>query len=277
MFPLHSALPLVARRYVLKKSLIRTAGLRWYDWQFWSVFPYLFFKFGSLRRISQEPVEAQMALNNQTMARSNSGANTGRITNHAKETNTVKEYLEQRKKRKRSLQRWLYERQVLNHMSAVHTLFERIEARRARGAMLPYDGPAYTTAYVPAMRGFKHVAPLAIKVIASSRARGPDRPHLTALADAVTDYYAPFPPEKEAELARMEPERRRVVRMKLRKARWQSSRGEESGRQLLHTELRLAQLRGEQWPAVDRDLVLRMFGRDGRFPMGCGRERGDLE
>ena len=31
-----------------------------------------------------------------------------------------------RKERKRSLQRWLYERQVLNHMAAVHELFERL-------------------------------------------------------------------------------------------------------------------------------------------------------
>ena len=62
----------------MKKALIKNDGMKWYDWMFWSLFPKLFDEFGALRLISQETIEAQMALDNQHMQRSNGFGNVGR-------------------------------------------------------------------------------------------------------------------------------------------------------------------------------------------------------
>lgn len=257
------------RWYVLKKAMLKPDGLRWYDWQFWSIFPELFFKFGSLRLISQEALEAQMALNNQHMQRSNGFGNVGRRLGDAVRAGAqqLAEYMRKRAANARSSVRWLWERQFVAFMAPVHEVYERLEERKAAGTGIPYQGEPGSRSYVEAHITFESISPTALKLISRARAAGADRNSLKALACLVAAHRKDLD-EDVKRCAAMLPEDRRKELLRARKRRWKQAKGEGSGKALLHAEARLGQ--------AHKGLVLRMFGAGGMFPMCTGRARREL-
>ena len=279
-----------ARQYVLKKAVLG-APLRWYDWQLFSVFSKFFDTFGSLRLISQETMEGQMPHMNRALQRSNGGANAGRkpaASTLAELRMTMPEYMKQRAAKKRTMSRWLFERTELSWFAQVHEVFERLEALKAAGTYIAY------ALYCTRQRSFDDVTPLAIKLLARSRARAHDaNGTLEKLRDAVLEYYAPTAAEEAPGHALLDDAGKKRVILVARKARWKG-RGGKEGRALLHADVPLAVEGEEGWswgmlvscqgkvsagraglvsPTPGRAWLLSMFGKQGRFPMGCGRHR----
>ena len=272
------------RLYVLKKVMIKNEGLKWYDWQFWSIFPILLERFGSLRLISQETQEAQQALNNQLLQRSNGFGNVGRLTNKSIADGTTQEYKDTRKKGARTVQRWLWERQELSWFAQVHEVFDRLEVFKAAGNMVPYLGEPWSYAHVPAVLSFEKVTPPAIRLIARSRARGRDRAKLTLLARLVRDAQADLQEDVDR-VACMAPEDRRVALLRARKQRFVRDHkkwdDEDSIKALLHRALALDERsvdeQGDRLCRFQRkELLMATFGEDGTYPFPCGRDRAVL-
>ena len=254
------------RFYVLKKALIKNDGMRWYDWQFWSIFPKLLDTFGSLRLISQETVEAQMALNNQHMTRSNGFSNAGARLKEAVHggVEKLKEYMARRAANARSMWRWLWERQLVSWMAPVHEVFDRMEARKAKGEAMPFAGDDYTDAYEPAHRSFETISPTALKLLGRSRAKGKDRPQIVELRKLVQQHLVDLPEDVEKYKEYPEADKYKELQ-KARKKRWAAAKGEGSGKQLLHTPLALEE-------HTYKAHLLRLFGANGVFPMPYGRQ-----
>ena len=250
------------RWYVLKKAAVKNDGLRWYDWQFYSLFPKLFYMFGSLRLLSQEVMEAQMALNSRLLQRSNGFSNAGRRSLKAIREGTTAAYMAARKALMRTPWQWLWERQLLAWIAPYSELFTRLEEAKRTGRVKDYEGDAHS--YVEAHRSFKRVSPVALKHIARARARhAPNRPSLAALASSVAAHVQDL--EADVDRARcMDEEDGRKYLLMQRKKRWKSAKGEGSGKQLLHADLPV--------PGGEK-VVHAMFGRAGRYPTGCGRKR----
>jgi hypothetical protein len=258
------------RWYLLKKALIKSGAMKWYDWQYWSMFPILFDKFGSLRLISQETMEGQQAILNQQLHRSNGFGNVGRRLKSAVQAGAeaVKEYMEKRKKKARGMTRWLFERLFLGFMVPVRELFERLEALKAAGKGRAYRGEPFSHAYVPACNSFTLTTSTAFKLVGRSRAAGVDRPLITALLEKVEAARQDLDEDVE-KFQHMSPADRRIHLLRARKKRWKLDNGAGSGKQLLHTRAELSE--------NGAYVLLPVFGSGGRFPMGFGRERVEEE
>ena len=256
-------------RYVIKKGMLKTGALKWYDWQYYSIFPQLFHKFGSLRMISQETMEAQQAHMNQFTQRSNGWGNVGRRMKSwiAESVQAVKEGMARRAAQARSMERWLYERCTLSWFGQVHEVFERLEKRKEEGQFIPYIGDDYSHAYVPAHNSWKAVSPNALKIVAHSRLKGKNAATFTELRRQVLAHRTDLP-EDLAHCAAWGAEDRHTYLLKRRKARWHNAKGQGSGRELLHRKAEVAE--------DERKALQRMFGPKGMFPIGCGRARTSM-
>ena len=209
-----------------------------------------------------------MALNNQHMTRSNGFGNAGRKKKKEVEAGTAEQYMEQRDKNKRPMERRLWERQTMAWFAPVHTVFDRLEEIKVAGKTVAYgSNESYGDgSYVGAVRSFNSVTPTALKLIAASRAEGGDRHTLTKLAEAVVDAQQ----DDEADVAKYasikDPEDKRKALQRARKKRWKQNK---SAHALLHTDVRVRS--SSKW------WLRALFGKEGRYPMGLGRAREELE
>ena len=124
-----------SKLYVVKKAMLNSTYLVWYDWQMYSVMAKLFDRYESLMLISQEGMEAVQKQNNSLQRHTNNGCNGGRIPTRIimEGIEAIKRYLLDRKSKMISPCKRLWQQQLLQFMSSFHSIFERCEAYKAEG------------------------------------------------------------------------------------------------------------------------------------------------
>ena len=129
-----------AQYYVVAKKTV-AQKLVWYDWQIFSIMPFLFDRYESLMMISQEGMEAVQKQNNALQRNGFNYANVGRYPKAviAQGLDAIKAYLAERLKKMKSPAHWLWSKQVLQFMSTFHEIFERVERYRAEGHTITWD------------------------------------------------------------------------------------------------------------------------------------------
>jgi hypothetical protein len=132
--------------YVQTKSSIRAGITVWYDWQLYSAFGAIFDKYESLMLISQEGMEACQKWCNTLMRLGNNFANVGRIPWAILKAGRerVKAYMQDRAKKKKSPEEWLW-RQMFKSFASRHSRpIERVDEYRRIDKTLDWE-----TEFVP--------------------------------------------------------------------------------------------------------------------------------
>ena len=176
-----------SKLYSSLKSAIRPGITNWYDWQLFSILPDQFDRWGSLMLMSQEGMEAINKRQNMLMRLNNNFSNASRIPTHVKRAglDAVRAHMEERKKRKKSPERWLYDRNLMSFVAHFSFSFESAKACAKEGRVLDSD-----SFYEPAWDSFRGLAAMRFRlwgrwqVVRVAKTAGGEMP---ASADVVVD------------------------------------------------------------------------------------------
>jgi len=157
-----------SRMYVMEKSCICAGITSWYDWQMYSIFPKVFYTYGSLYAICQEGMEACQKQSNMFLRLGNKFANAGRIPLNVIRAgrDAVVAFLKKRKENLTTPAQFLFKKQLLAFFAEFYEAFKLAEELKKAGTTVDWK-----TKYVPAWRSFVCIS-IIYRIIARGAGRG---------------------------------------------------------------------------------------------------------
>jgi hypothetical protein len=155
-----------AWEYVEKKAAIRSGATVWYDWQLYSALPQIFDTYGSLRLISQEGMEATQKRMNMLLRLGCNFANVGRIPWKVYKAGraAVKAYLEQRRKKMKTPEEWLWNKNFMRFAAENEDVLVRVDGHRRAGRTVDW-----LSEHVPEVQSFVAISIIYRILVARAR------------------------------------------------------------------------------------------------------------